>query len=604
MRSPEKVLNSLAKHGVNSDYKFERLYRTLFNEEMYYTAYQKIYSKVGNMTAGVDGSTIDGMSMSRIERLITTLKDETYQPSPSKRTYIPKKNGKKRPLGIPSFDDKLLQEVIRMILEAIYEGSFESTSHGFRPQRSCHTALLSIQRSFTSTTWFIEGDIKGFFDNINHEILISILKKRIADDRFIRLIRKFLNAGYVEDWVFHKTYSGTPQGGIISPILANIYLDQFDKYIKQYIGLFDKGKRRQQNPPYTHLRGKIVRLNKKIKAEKDEDVRSQLIKTVKALKLERNQYPSEVPMDSRVRRMKYVRYADDFLVGIIGSKEDSKRVKDDIKSYLKECLRLELSDEKTLITNAKKPAKFLGYDIFVRDSNSTKRDKKGNPIRCFSNKIVLYVTAEVMKKKLLEYEAVKLISKDGDEVWRPFPRNYMTNLDDLEIISQFNSEIRGFYNYYSIANNASFVQSFGYIMEYSMYKTYARKYKSSIAKEKTKNCINGIFTISYKNKSGKIVNRSFYKDGFKRKTTASHIYVDTLANPISFTGGRTNLIDRLQAQKCEYCGATEQLEMHHVRKLKELKGKQDWEKKMIARKRKTLAVCVKCHKKIHAGKLD
>jgi len=604
MRSPEKVLNSLAKHSVNSDYKFERLYRMLFNKEMYYTAYQNIYSKVGNMTAGADGSTIDGMSITRIEQLIGTLKDETYQPAPSKRTYIPKKNGKKRPLGIPSFDDKLLQEVIRMILEAIYERSFEYASHGFRPHRSCHTALLSIQNSYTATTWFIEGDIKGFFDNINHEILINILKKRIADDRFIRLIRKFLNAGYVEDWVFHKTYSGTPQGGIISPILANIYLDQFDKYIKQYIGQFDKGKRRKQNPPYTHLRGKIVRLNQKIRAEEDESARSQMIKTVKALKLERNQYPSEVPMDDRVRRMKYVRYADDFLIGVIGSKEDCKQIKDDLKTYLKECLELELSDEKTLITNAKKPAKFLGFDIFVRDANDTKRDKKGNPIRCFSNKIVLYVTANVMKKKLLEYDAVKLISKDGNEVWKPFPRNYMANLDDLEIISQFNSEIRGFYNYYSIANNASFVQSFGYIMEYSMYKTYARKYQSSIAKEKTKNCINGVFTISYKNKSGKIVNRSFYKDGYKRKTNSSHIYVDILANPISFTGGRTNLIDRLQANKCEYCGATEQLEMHHVRKLKDLKGKKDWEKKMIARNRKTLAVCSKCHQKIHAGKLD
>jgi len=164
MRNPEKVLNSLAKHSDQSDYKFERLYKVLFNEEMYYAAYQNIYSKVGNMTAGSDGQTIDGMSMSRIERLIGSLKNETYQPSPSKRTYIPKKNGKKRPLGIPSSDDKLVQEVIRMLLEAIYEGSFEQTSHGFRPKRSCHTALLGVQKTFTAVRWFIEGDIKGFTD--------------------------------------------------------------------------------------------------------------------------------------------------------------------------------------------------------------------------------------------------------------------------------------------------------------------------------------------------------------------------------------------------------------------------------------------------------
>lgn len=392
--------------------------------------------------------------------------------------------------------------------------------------------------------------------------------------------------------------------GIISPILANIYLDQFDKYVKQYIGQFDKGKRRQQNPPYVQIRGKIFRLNKKIKVETDESERQQMIETVKALIQERNRYPADVKMDDTVKRMKYQRYADDFLIGIIGSKDDCKQVKEDLKRYLFDHLQLELSEEKTLITNARKPAKFLGYEIYIRDSQETKRDKTGNPIRCFSNKVVLYVTAEVMKKKLLDYEAVQLVSKNGSEIWRPFPRYCMTNLDDLEILGQVNSEIRGFYNYYSIANNSSFVQSFGYIMEYSMYKTYARKHKSSIAKEKTKNCINGVFTISYKNKNGKIINRSFYKDGYNRKKIASHIYVDKLPNTISFTGGRNGLTDRLQAEKCEYCGATEKLEMHHVRKLKDLKGKQDWEKKMIARNRKTLAVCVKCHQKIHAGKLD
>ena len=214
MRNPERVLNSLTEHSTDLNYKFERLYRILFNEEMYYIAYEKLSKKSGNLTEGVNGETIDGMSISRIKRLIDTLKNETYQPMPSRRTYIPKKNGEKRPLGIPSFCDKLLQEVVRMMLEAIYECSFENSSHGFRPKRSCHTALISFQKSGNGTKWFIEGDIKGFFDNINHEVLINILKERIADERFIRLIRKFLNAGYVEDWVFHKTYSGTPQGGV------------------------------------------------------------------------------------------------------------------------------------------------------------------------------------------------------------------------------------------------------------------------------------------------------------------------------------------------------------------------------------------------------
>jgi group II intron reverse transcriptase/maturase len=245
MRNPEKVLNSLAVHSNLLDYKYERLYRILFNEEMYYVAYQNIYAKQGNMTKGTDEKTADQMSISRIEHLINTLKDESYQPHPARRVYIPKKNGKKRPLGILSFDDKLVQEVIRMVLEAIYEGYFDDSSHGFRPQRSCHTALTSIQKTFNGTKWVIEGDIKGFFDNINHDVLVDILKERVADERFIRLIRKFLNAGYIEDWRLHKTFSGTPQGGIISPILANIYLDKFDKYMEEYAQSFNKGNGRQ-----------------------------------------------------------------------------------------------------------------------------------------------------------------------------------------------------------------------------------------------------------------------------------------------------------------------------------------------------------------------
>ena len=202
------------------------------------------------MTAGTDGKTIDAMSMERIDRLIVTLRDESYQPKPSRRTYIPKKSGRLRPLGIPSIDDKLVQEVVRMLLESIYDGSFEDTSHGFRPNRSCHTALRMIQNRFTRCKWFVEGDIKGFFDNIDHNVMIDILRKRITDERFLRLIRKFLKAGNMEDNRMHQSYSGTPQGGIISPILANIYLDQFDKYMASLKVQFDRGDKRTLNQEY------------------------------------------------------------------------------------------------------------------------------------------------------------------------------------------------------------------------------------------------------------------------------------------------------------------------------------------------------------------
>ena len=276
------------------------------------------------MTKGVDGKTVDGFSISHIEQLIDTLRNETYQPKPSQRVYIPKKNGKMRPLGIPSFMDKLLQEVIRMILEAIYEGSFENTSHGFRPQRSPQTALSSIQKSFNGTKWFIEGDIKGFFDNIDHEVLIAILSERISDNRFIRLIRKFLNAGYVEDWIFHKSYSGTPQGGIISPILANIYLDKFDKYIKEYITKFNKGKRRKENPIAKQLGHRKAKLVAKRRNTVDETKCKQLFAEIRETVKERLKYPAGDEMDDSIKRLKYIRYADDFLIGVIGSKIVSK----------------------------------------------------------------------------------------------------------------------------------------------------------------------------------------------------------------------------------------------------------------------------------------
>lgn len=603
-RNPEKILNSLTQHSSDLTYKYERLYRILFNEDMYHIAYQRIYAKPGNMTKGVDGKTIDGFSISHIERLIDTLKDEAYQPQPSQRVYIPKKNGKMRPLGIPSFIDKLLQEVIRMILEAIYEGSFENSSHGFRPQRSPQTALWSIQKTFNGTKWFVEGDIKGFFDNIDHEVLIAILAERISDNRFLRLIRKFLNAGYVEDWVFHKSYSGTPQGGIISPILANIYLDKFDKYIKEYTEQFNKGTRRRENPIVKRFGQRKAKLVAKLRKTTDEAERRRLLERIREIVKERLKYPASDEMDAGIKRLKYVRYADDFLIGIIGSKEDCINVKEAIRKFMAERLKLELSDEKTLITNARKHAKFLGYDVFVRKSNDTHRDKNGHLTRSLDHKIVLYLTTETMRKKLLEYNAVKIVVQNGKEVWKPRGRSYMRCLDDLEIISQYNSEIMGFYNYYSIANNSPVIDSFYNIMEYSMYKTYAAKYRTSKKKIIAKYKKNGVFSIPYTNKRGYEFRREFYDKGFKRKELPNRYLDDRLPNTIAITGGRNGLIKRLQSRVCELCGSTEDLEMHHVRKLKDLKGKSDWEIKMISRNRKTLAVCSKCHHKIHAGKSD
>ena len=330
MRNSENVLNSLAGHSQDLSYKFERLYRLLFNENLFAEAYQRLSRNPGNCTKGTDGQTIDGTSIKRIRDLIEQLKDESYRPCPARRIYIPKKNGKLRPLGIPSFKDKLVQEVVRMILEAIYEGHFEDCSHGFRPHRGCHTAMASLQKGGSGTRWFIEGDIKGFFDNINHDVLISILSERIHDERFLRLIRKFLKAGYLEQWEYKNSYIGTPQGGIISPILANVYLDKLDKFMLRYIETFNKGKARQRNPEYKRVANRKDKRVKKLKNEQDEQKKGVLRSEIASLHREMQRLPATLDMDENFKRMKYVRYADDFLICVIGSKADCQNAKEDI----------------------------------------------------------------------------------------------------------------------------------------------------------------------------------------------------------------------------------------------------------------------------------
>ena len=601
MRSPERVLNSLNEHSKDSSYKFERLYRILFNEELFYVAYQKIASNGGSTTKGSDGRSIDEMSLARIETLIASLKDESYQPHPSRRVHIPKKNGKTRPLGIPAFEDKLVQEVVRMILEAIYEGHFETTSHGFRPKRSCHTALLHIQKTFSGAKWFIEGDIKGFFDNIDHDVLVGILRERISDDRFIRLIRKFLKAGYVEDWTFHNTYSGMPQGGIVSPILANIYLDKLDKYVKEYIRHFDMGTKRRSGKESNDLANERKRTVRKLKKIKDGTEKAALVARLKAIEQERAAFPSGDEMDGSYRRLKYIRYADDFILGVIGSKEDALRIKEDIKSFLSESLALELSEEKTLITHTGKSAKFLGYEITVTRNNHQRRDVQGRLRRTYGKRVRLNVSMATLRDKLLEYGAMEIKLRNGKEIWKPKCRSGLIFNDDLEILDRYNRETVGFCNYYLIANNCVVLHNFRYIMEYSMYKTFAGKYRSTVRKINKKYRLNKLFTVKYEQK-GVIKSRTFYKTSFKRRTTAFNGSCDI--EPYSIADvSRTNLTDRLKAEKCELCGATGKLIMHHVRNLKDLKGKESWKRLMSARKRKTIALCPSCHRLRHLGKV-
>lgn len=597
MEKSERVLKALSDHSQSSDYKYERLYRYLFSEEMFAVAYQRIYAKQGNMTPGTDGKTIDEMSLERIKRLIVSLKDESYQPHPARRVYIPKKNGKKRPLGIPSFEDKLVQEVVRLLLEAIYEGHFEGTSHGFRPHRSCHTALGMIQKSFAGAKWFIEGDIKGFFDNIDHNVLISILRERISDERFLRLIRKFLNAGYVEDWKYNKTYSGTPQGGIISPILANIYLDKFDKYIKEYAAKFRKGDRRSINPEYWRLNNKKNWLKKKLQKTSDEQMQKSYLYEIAQLSKQMLSTPHKDAMDADFRRMQYVRYADDFLISVIGSKSECETIKADITQFMREQFKLELSDEKTLITHAQDKAKFLGYEIFIRKSDAVKRNKDGVLKRDFNGAVVLTLNSAVIQKKLTEYNALEVRNIDGKDIWWSKPRRYMTPMKPEDILAQYNAEIRGLYNYYSLAANVSKeCASFAFIMKMSMFKTLGWKLNTSARKVRQKYQKDKDFVIPYNDAKGKQKYRVFYNEGFKKRNAQFDVDYDKL--PQTMYVPYPSLVERLKDGRCELCGKEGKVVMHHVRTLTKLKGNNEWEKLMLKRHRKTLVVCEDCNSMI------
>lgn len=604
MRNPTEILKILSEKSHDKSYRFQRLYRNLYNPEFYYLAYNNICTGQGNMTEGVDGQTIDGMSAERIDKLIASLRDHSYRPHPAKRVYIPKKNGKKRPLGIQSAEDKLVQEVIRMILESIYEPTFSPNSHGFRPQRSCHTALKHIDINFKGAVWFVEGDIKACFDSFDHHVMADILRERIDDEQFIALIWKFLRAGYMEQWTYHRTYSGTPQGSGISPILANIYLDKLDSFMDEYKKSFDVGsaKGRKVDSGYIRAREHYYKLAKtceQLRNTLNPKERTAMDRELRKARSEMLSCPYYTTCNDQYKCIHYCRYADVFLISVIGSKEDARQIKEDVKIFLAEKLKLTMSEEKTKITHTTDFARFLGYDICISRSNSVKRNEHGVMKREFSGRVMMYVPKEKWMGKLLEYHTLK-IEKDenGKEKWKTVHRGKLINHPDIEIITKFNAEIRGLYNYYRLANNVSVLNKFAYIMEYSMYKTYACKYRSTVSKIIDRFSRDGVFAVPYETKGGTKY-CEFYHGGFKR-VRQTLIEPDTLPEYSRRYDRPGSNAARIKRGVCELCGEkTDDIRMHHVRKLKDLTGNNVWEEKMRKTRRKTLAVCKRCHERIH-----
>ena len=596
MKPTTEILARISQNSLaNKEEVFTKLYRYLLRPDIYFVAYKNLYANNGAATKGVNEDTADGFSEAKIDSIIKALADETYQPMPVRRTYIQKKNNRKklRPLGIPTFTDKLVQEVLRMILEAVYEPIFLDVSHGFRPKRSCHTALKQLRREFNGTRWVVEGDIKGCFDNINHAVLVGLLSNKIKDARITKLIYKFLKAGYLENWQYHKTYSGTPQGGIISPLLANIYLHELDKFVMKLKSEFDTPGVGQITPEYRELHNEIKRLSHRLTKVTGEE-REMVLAEYKSKRQKLMPIPCTAQND---KKLKYVRYADDFLIAVKGNREDCQWIKSKLAEFIGDTLKMELSEDKTLITHSSKCARFLGYDVRVRRSGKIKRGGPGHvKMRTLNGGVELLVPLNDKIRQFVFTKGVAIQKEDGSMF--PVHRKYLIGLTDLEIVSVYNAELRGICNYYGMASNFCKLHYFAYLMEYSCLKTLASKHKTSLSKIIDKfNDGTGKWGVPYETKLG---NKRRYFANYadcKGKGSAT----DYISNAAVVYGYAVNTLEnRLKAKVCELCGTTESdhYEVHHINKLKNLKGKERWEIAMIAKHRKTLVVCRDCHRSI------
>lgn len=604
------ALTGISKATLKKGVRIKHLFRIMTHSpDLWMLAYTNIYANNGAVTRGIDNNTLDGMCADRIENLIKLLKDGRYKPQPVRRVYIPKKNGKRRPLGIPQGDDKLVQEVVKLLLEKIYEPVFSDKSHGFRKSRSCHTALEQIQTVWKGTKWFAEMDIQGFYDNIDHNKMLSILENKISDRKFISLIHLFLKAGYLENWKFHGTYSGTPQGGICSPILANIYLHELDEKVKEMILRYNKGEKRRMNPKYHRLKKRKEALTHRVKNSKQTgDVfpwfMDELKSEIKMIDDARRKQPHGDPHDENYRRLHYVRYADDFILGFVGPKEDAVNVMSEIREYLAAELKLSIAEEKSGIHHADDGVIFLGHHVVIPSGRARLRrhkcgtTKDGRTFYGTARSLNSQVDLRIPAGRVWEFcKQKRFCNSQGT----PVRRDNLLHLSDYEIVSTINAELRGFANYYALAHRRP-LHLLEQIGLQSLFKTLGNNNKCSGTSIRNRMKCADEHYLNFKRK-GKTARLKVWKLKHVAPKPDVHDH-----EPHKFkASGMVELAERMYANECEYCKKTGgYFEVHHVRKVSDIKRKTKkamWEILLQSRNRKTLVLCVECHQQLHRGEL-
>jgi len=591
------VIRTLSRNKPGFTHK--ELFRLLRKEDIWIAAYENIKGNRGAVTAGVTKETLDGMGLTRLRKVQMEVLAESYQFKPVKQTWIPKPDGRKRPLGIPTPNDKLVQEVIRMVLEAIYEPHFDHRSFGFRTGMGVHDALKYVEQQFRWSDWVIKGDIKAAYPTIDHHKLCEILAQRIEDERFLNLIRKSLKCGIYDNPLTLYSKVGVPQASIVSPILANIYYNELDQWVTRRAQEMHRPKSKKRHPEYKRLEHQIKKISNQVnKEERNSEHRSRLIREMKALIQKRNQVPSLLDPGIEIR---YIRYADDWMIGIRGPYQLAEQLKEEVGYFLGRSLKQELDPQKTKIIHLRSgKLLFLGYEIFLPRNMRLvkyKKDHGKQTIRRSAPRLRMHLPIKTVTKRLHERGYIMYIQGKI----RPTSKRSYTPLEDVVIVNHFKSVWLGLWNFYSGSTNRSHLKYINYLLHMSCAMTLAHRHRSTSSKIFKKHG-KRLEIMDQKGKTPKVVASFPYQTSWKVSDRKWQL-AKTFKDPFTISANR---VSRTRLNKsCCICQTRDKIEMHHVKHVRKRGHRyQGFHAEMALLNRKQVPLCRKCHIAVHMGLSD